>query len=266
MISITDGPLRIAGHEFRSRLLVGTGKYESLEVMREALLASGAEIVTVAVRRLDLTSGPGRSVLDYIPGHMILLPNTAGATTVEEALRLARLARAAGLASERNHVFVKLEVIGDPQTLLPDVAATVEACRRLVAEGFAVLPYTNDDPVAAMRLVEAGASTVMPMGSFIGSGQGVLDPQRLAIIRQRVTAVPVIVDAGIGAPSDAALSMETGADAVLVNTAIAKARNPVLMAAAMRMGVEAGRAAYLAGRMSRLPVAAASSPTEGVPK
>lgn len=263
---VNDQPLRIAGHEFGSRLMVGTGKYETLDVMREALAASGSEIVTVAVRRLDLSAGPGKSVLDYIPGHMILLPNTAGAATVEEAVRIARLARAAGLASERNHGFLKLEVIGDSQTLLPDVAATIEACRLLVAEGFTVLPYTNDDPVAAIRLVEAGAATVMPMGSFIGSGQGVLDPDRLAIIRQRVTTVPVIVDAGIGAPSDAALSMETGADAVLINTAIARARDPVLMAEAMRLGVQAGRAAYLAGRMPRSGSAAASSPTEGVPK
>ena len=261
-----DKPLVIAGREFRSRLMVGTGKYDDPEVMRQALVASGAEIVTVAVRRLDLSQSAGRTVLDYIPEGMVLLPNTAGANTLDEALRIARLARAAGLASERNHNFVKLEVIGDNETLLPDVAATIEATRQLVAEGFCVLPYTNDDPVAAMRLVEAGAATVMPLGSFIGSGQGVLDPARLGLVRSRVTSVPVVVDAGIGAPSDAALAMEAGADAVLVNTAIARAGDPVLMAKAMKVGVEAGRAAHLAGRIPKQRLATPSSPTEGVPE
>jgi len=261
-----DEPLIIAGREFRSRLMVGTGKFANNDIMREALAASGAEIVTVAVRRLDLKAAPGSSVLDYIPPGMILLPNTAGANTVDEALHIARLARAAGLASERNLNLIKLEVIGDNETLLPDVAATIEACRELAADGFVVLVYTNDDPVAAVRLVEAGAAAVMPMGSYIGSGQGVLDLGRLQLIRRRVTSVPVVVDAGIGAPSDASLAMETGYDAVLVNTAIARADDPVLMAKAMRMGVDAGRAAYLAGRIPRRAVASPSSPVTGVPK
>jgi thiazole synthase len=256
----------IAGHGFGSRLMVGTGKYDSLETMRDALTASGAEIVTVAVRRLDLSRPGGPTMMDYIPEHFVLLPNTAGATTIGEALRLARLARAAGLAGERNYNFVKLEVIGDQETLLPDVIATVEACRQLVAEGFAVLPYTNDDPVAAIRLVEAGASAVMPMASPIGSGQGFLDLARIELIRRRVPGVPLVVDAGIGAPSDAALAMEAGADAVLVNTAIARAKNPVLMAEAIRLGVQAGRAAYLAGRIPKVGYARPSSPQEGLPR
>jgi len=261
-----DSPLVIAGHEFGSRLMVGTGKYSDLEVMRQALNASGSEIVTVAVRRLDLGSPGGPAIMDYIPDHFVLLPNTAGATTAGEAIRLARLARAAGLANDQNYNFIKLEVIGDEETLLPDVAATVEACKRLVADGFTVLPYTNDDPVTAVRLVEAGAATVMPMASPIGSGQGFLDVARIELIRRKVPGVPLVVDAGIGAPSDAALAMEAGADAVLVNTAIARARDPVMMAEAMKLGVEAGRTAFLAGRIPKVGYARPSSPKEGLPR
>ncbi|GEA16417.1 MAG: thiazole synthase [Clostridium butyricum] len=250
--------LVIAGREFNSRLMVGTGKYATMELMQQAIAASGAEIVTVAVRRINLQS-PGPSLLDYLDLKKItLLPNTAGATTVDEAVRLARLAREAGLSD-----MVKLEVIGDQETLLPDPVATIEATRILVKEGFIVLPYTTQDVVVARRLVEAGAATVMPLGSPIGSGQGLPNFDAIRLIIDRVN-VPVIVDAGIGAPSDAALAMEIGASACLINTAIAEARDPVLMATAMREAVIAGRLGYLAGRIPKKTYASPSSPTEGM--
>lgn len=250
--------LVIAGRTFRSRLMVGTGKYPDFEVMREALARSGAEVVTVAVRRVDL-SGRGPNLLDHIDrSRYFLLPNTAGCHTVEDAVRVARLAREAGLGD-----WVKLEVIGDERTLLPDPVATLEAARLLLEEGFVVLPYTSDDHVVARRLWELGCATVMPFGSPIGSGQGVLDVRRIRRIRETVP-VPVVVDAGLGAPSDAALAMEIGADAVLVNTAIACAGRPPLMAEAFRLAVEAGRAGFLAGRIPRREEASPSSPLEGV--
>lgn len=255
---VTSGDgLVIAGRAFRSRLMVGTGKYADHDRMVAALAASGAEVVTVAVRRVNLNA-PGKTLLDYIDrGRYFILPNTAGCYTVEDAIRVARLAREAGLSN-----WVKLEVLGDEHTLLPDPVATIEAARRLVEEGFVVLPYTSDDHVVARRLVEAGCATVMPFGSPIGSGQGLLDFRRIRRIKESVP-VPVVVDAGIGAPSDASLAMEVGADAVLINTAIACAQNPPLMAEAFRLAVEAGRMGFLAGRIPRREEASASSPGQG---
>jgi thiazole synthase len=252
--------LTIAGRSFRSRLMVGTGKYATFQQMKEALEASGAEIVTVAVRRVNLDRRE-ESLLDYIDlDRYFLLPNTAGCHTAEEAVRTARLARAAGLSN-----WVKLEVIPDDGTLLPDPVATVEAAKQLVDEGFVVLPYTTDDHTVARRLVEIGCATVMPYGSAIGTGQGLPDADRLARLIDAVDGrVPVVVDAGIGAPSDAALAMELGADAVLVNTAIAKAGDPVAMARAMALAVEAGRMGYRAGRIAKTDVASPSSPTTGL--
>jgi thiazole synthase len=250
--------LRLGGKEFRSRLFVGTGKYSTWEVMRDAIDAAETEMVTVAVRRVNLDRPDEPSLLEYIPKHVTLLPNTAGCYTVEEAVTTARLARAAGLGS-----FVKLEVIGDQELLWPDPVGTLEATRRLVAEGFTVLVYTTPDPVLAKHVEAAGAAAVMPLGSPIGSGQGVLDVEAVVRIKARVS-VPVVVDAGIGAPSDAALAMEAGADAVLINTAIAHAADPVRMADAMRQAVIAGRLGYLAGRMPRRPHAVASSPETGL--
>jgi thiazole synthase len=253
-------PLIIAGRRFGSRLFVGTGKYPDAAVARRAIERSGAEMVTVAVRYMNLEGGGGPSVLqelDLTRHH--LLPNTAGATTVAQAMHLADLARAA-----TGTPWIKLEVIGDGDTLWPDTAATVEATRLLVRDGFVVLPYTSPDLVAALRLEEAGAATVMPLASLIGSGQGFIDWSSIRRIVERVH-VPVVVDAGIGAPSDAALALELGADAVLINTAIARAGDPVRMAEAMRLAVEAGRAGYLAGRIARRDVAVPSSPTAGVP-
>lgn len=253
-----DDLLVIAGREFRSRLMVGTGKYPNMEVMQQALERSGAEVVTVAVRRVSLGSG-GKTLLDYIDrSRYFLLPNTAGCYTIEDAIRVARLAREAGLSN-----WVKLEVIGDEKTLLPDPVATIEAARRLVEEGFVVLPYTTDDHVVARRLVEVGCATVMPFGSPIGSGQGLLDFRRIRRIKETVP-VPVIVDAGIGAPSDASLAMEIGADAVLINTAIACAQDPPQMAEAFSLAVRAGRMCYRAGRIPRREEAAPSSPVAGV--
>lgn len=249
--------LVIAGRTFRSRLMVGTGKYPDYDVMKEALARSGAEVVTVAVRRIDL-GAPGPGLLDHIErSRYFILPNTAGCHTVEDAVRVARLAREAGLGD-----WVKLEVIGDERTLLPDPVATIEAARRLIEEGFVVLPYTSDDHVVARRLWELGCATVMPFGSPIGSGQGVLDVRRIRRIKETVP-VPVVVDAGIGAPSDAALAMEIGADAVLINTAIACAGDPPLMAEAFRLAVEAGRMAFRAGRIPRREDASPSSPLAG---
>ncbi|WP_206885418.1 thiazole synthase [Alicyclobacillus mali (ex Roth et al. 2021)] len=253
-------PLVIAGRSFRSRLMVGTGKYESLEAMREALDASGAEIVTVAVRRVNLDARE-TSILSYIDlERYTLLPNTAGCHTAEEAVRTARLARAAGLSN-----WVKLEVIPDDGTLLPDPIATVEAAETLVKEGFVVLPYTTDDHVVARRLLEVGCAAVMPYGSAIGTGRGLEAVERIARIVDEIRGrVPVVVDAGIGAPSDAALAMEIGADAVLVNTAIARAGDPVAMARAMRLAVEAGYLARRAGRIPKSSVPSPSSPEAGV--
>lgn len=257
---MSQDPLVIGGRTFRSRLMVGTGKYPSPEVMRTALERSGAEIVTVAVRRVQLGGGE-KSLLDYIDlNRYTLLPNTAGATTVDEAVRLARLGRAAGMSD-----MVKVEVIGDSQTLLPDPIATIEATRILAEEGFIVLPYTTQDPIVAKRLVEVGAATVMPLGSPIGSGQGILDFTAIRMIKDRVP-VPVVVDAGLGVPSDAAAAMEIGADAVLINTAIAEAQNPPLMAEAMKLAVQAGRMGYQAGRIPRRAYASPSSPTAGLPQ
>ena len=252
--------LTIAGRTFRSRLILGTGKYASPEACRAALEASGAEIVTVAIRRLDLDNPNAQTELDFIDWlRYTILPNTAGSKTVDEALFTARLGR-----ELTGSTWVKLEVIPDPKYLLPDPIGTLEAARILIDEGFVVLPYIHADPVLARRLEELGCATVMPLGSAIGSGQGILTLDEIKIIVEQAT-VPVVVDAGIGAPSDAALSMEVGADAVLVNTAVALAEDSPAMAEAMRLGVEAGRKAYLAGRIPRKAFASASSPIEGVP-
>ena len=252
-------PLIIAGREFRSRLIVGTGKYKSGEETRLAIEASGAEMVTVAVRRVNLDRSR-ESLLDFIdPRRYFLLPNTAGCYTAEEAIRAARLGREVGLSD-----WVKIEVIGDQRTLYPDVQATIEATRVLVREGFTVLPYTSDDIVVAQRLLEAGASAIMPLGAPIGSGMGIQNVANLQILREMITSVPLIVDAGVGTASDAALAMELGADAILMNSGIANAREPVLMAEAMQHAVLAGRAAFLAGRMPKKLYASASSPLEGI--
>ena len=249
----------IGGRTFRSRLLVGTGKYASNAQMVAAIDASGADVVTVAVRRVDLDRANEEGVLHHLsPERFFLLANTAGCYTADEAVRTARLAREAGLSN-----WVKLEVIGDERTLFPDNEALLEATRILVKEGFVVLPYTTDDPVVCRKLEDAGASAVMPLGAPIGSGLGIQNANNIRIIRE-FTRVPLVVDAGVGTASDAALAMELGADAVLMNTAIAGARDPVQMARAMRLAVEAGRQAYLAGRIPKRMYATASSPVEGV--
>jgi thiazole synthase len=255
---MTDTPLVIAGRTFGSRLIVGTGKYPSHGVMAQAHEASGAEMVTVAVRRVNISDRSRESLLDYIDTNRVfILPNTAGCYTAEEAIRTARLGREAGLSN-----WVKLEVIGDERTLFPDNEALIEATGILVKEGFVVLPYTNDDPIACRKLEDAGAAAVMPLGAPIGSGLGIQNANNLLIIRE-FARVPVIVDAGVGTASDAALAMELGADGVLMNTAIAGAREPVAMATAMKHAVIAGRLAYLAGRIPRKMYATASSPVEG---
>ncbi len=252
-------PLTIADRTFTSRLIVGTGKYPSSAVMVQAHDASGAEMVTLAVRRVNISDRSRESMLDFIDtDRYFILPNTAGCYTADEAVRTARLAREAGLSN-----WVKLEVIGDEKTLFPDNEALLEATRVLVKEGFIVLPYTNDDPVMCRKLADAGAAAVMPLGAPIGSGLGIQNPNNLAIIREQAR-VPVIIDAGVGTASDAAVAMELGADAVLMNTAIAGAREPVQMAEAMNHAVKAGRLAYLAGRIARRRHAAASSPTTGL--
>jgi thiazole synthase len=252
-------PLVIAGRAFSSRLFVGTGKYSSFPVMERALEASGCEVVTVAVRRVNISDRSKESLLDYIdPKRYFLLPNTAGCYTAADAIRTARLAREAGLSD-----WVKLEVIGDERTLFPDNEALLEATRVLVKEGFTVLPYTNDDPVVCRKLVDAGAAAVMPLGAPIGSGLGIQNVNNLRIIRESVQ-LPLIVDAGVGTSSDAALAMELGADGVLMNTAIAGATDPVAMAQAMKLAVESGRLAFNAGRIPRKRYASASSPVEGV--
>jgi len=251
--------LVIAGTELRSRLFVGTGKYSDDATMVAALEASGCELVTVALRRLDLDNPKKKTILDVIDWRRFrILPNTAGCRTADEAIRIARLARSMGLSD-----WVKLEVIPDPRYLLPDPEETLKAARVLVAEGFQVLPYINADPVLAKKLEQLGTVTVMPLGSPIGSGQGLQTLEQIRIIINDAK-VPVVVDAGIGAPSDAALAMELGADAVLVNTAIAMARDPVMMAEAIRDGVQAGRKAFSAGRIPRRADATASSPTGGI--
>src|SRR3954464_1619509 len=248
----------IAGREFTSRLLIGTGKYPSHQIMQAAHEASGAEVVTVAVRRVNISDRSKESLLDYIDSRKyFLLPNTAACYTADEAIRTARLGREVGLSH-----WVKLEVIGDEKTLFPDNEALLEATRVLVKEGFVVLPYTNDDPVMCRKLEDAGAAAVMPLGASIGSGLGIQNPNNIRIIKEQ-SRVPVIVDAGVGTASDATFAMELGADAVLMNTAIALARDPVSMARAMRLGVEAGRLAFLSGRIPRKAYASASSPLEG---
>jgi thiazole synthase len=249
----------VAGVELRSRLFLGTGKYRSDEDMLGALEASGCELVTVALRRLDLDDPAKKTILDVIDWQRYrILPNTAGCQTAEEAVRIARLARSMGLSD-----WVKLEVIPDPRYLLPDPIETLKAAEILVGEGFTVLPYMNADPILARRLEAAGCATVMPLGSPIGSGQGLVTQRQIELIIENA-GVPVVVDAGIGSPSDAALAMELGADAVLVNTAVALAKDPPLMADAIRQGVEGGRKGFLAGRIPRLPHASASSPATGV--
>lgn len=254
-----DTPLEIGGRRFRSRLMVGTGKYRTNLEMTEALAVSEAEIVTVAVRRVDLDRTKGEGILHHLdPEHYFLLANTAGCYTAEDAVRYARLAREAGFND-----FVKLEVIGDQATLLPDTQGLLEAARILVAEGFQVLAYTSDDLVTALRLEDAGCAAVMPLASPIGSGLGLINPYTIRTIKARLQ-VPVIVDAGVGTASDACLVMEQGVDGILMNTALAEAEHPAAMAAAMRDAVRAGRLAYLAGRMPRREIAVPSSPTAGM--
>src|SRR5215203_5178746 len=251
--------LVIAGRTFSSRLIVGTGKYSSHAVMAQAHAASGAEMVTVAVRRVNISDRSRESLLDYIDtSRMFILPNTAGCYTTDEAVRTARLGREAGLSN-----WVKLEVIGDERTLFPDNEALIEATRVLVREGFIVLPYTSDDPVVCRKLEDAGAAAIMPLGAPIGSGLGIQNANNLRIIRE-FARVPLIIDAGVGTASDAAVAMELGADGVLMNTAIAGAQDAVAMAEAMKHAVIAGRLAYLAGRIPRKMYATASSPVEGM--
>jgi thiazole synthase len=252
--------LVIAGRSFRSRLIVGTGKYRSFQEMARCHAASGAEMVTVAVRRVNLTDRSTESLLDYIDrAKIFILPNTAGCYTADEAIRTARLAREVGLSN-----WIKLEVIGDQKTLFPDNQGLVEATRALVQEGFVVLPYTNDDLVAARKLIDAGAAAVMPLAAPIGSGLGIQNFATLRILREMITEAPLIVDAGVGTASDAALAMELGYDGVLMNTAIAEAQDSEKMATAMKLAIEAGRLAFLSGRMPKRLYASASSPLEGV--
>ncbi len=257
--AVPDTPLTIGDRSFRSRLMVGTGKYADNETMVRAIDASGAEMVTVAVRRVDLDRTKEEGMLYHLhPERWFLLANTAGCYTAEDAIRYARLAREAGFND-----FIKLEVIGDQETLLPDVEGLLQAARTLVNDHFHVMAYTNDDLVTALRLEDAGCSAVMPLASPIGSGMGLINPYNIRIIKQRLT-VPVIVDAGVGTASDACLTMEQGVDGILMNTALAAARDPVAMALAMRSAVDAGRLAYLAGRMPRQEIAVPSSPTTGM--
>lgn len=251
--------LELAGRSFHSRLIIGTGKYSSFSQMAQALEASGAEIVTVAVRRVNISDRSRESLLDYIdPKKYTLLPNTAGCYTAEDAVRCAHLAAEAGLST-----WIKLEVIGDERTLFPDTEALLASTRTLVKDGFQVFPYTNDDPIMAKKLEEAGAVAIMPLGAPIGSGMGLLNPNNIRIIRE-VVSVPVIVDAGVGTASDAAIAMELGCDAVLMNTGIAGASDPLKMAQAMKLAIAAGRLAYRAGRIPRKMYATASSPLEGI--
>ncbi len=254
-----DTPLVIGGRTFGSRLMVGTGKYRDNATMVRAIEASGADVVTVAVRRVDLDRSKEEGILHHLdPSRVFLLANTAGCYTADEAMRYARLGREAGF-----NEFVKLEVIGDKATLLPDTAGLLEATKALAAEGFRVMAYTNEDLITALRLEDAGAAAVMPLASPIGSGLGLLNPFHIRTIKARLS-VPVIVDAGVGTASDACVTMEQGVDGILMNTAIAEAADPVAMAHAMRLATEAGRAAYLAGRMPRREIAVPSSPTGGM--
>ena len=258
---MSDALLVIAGKEFRSRLIVGTGKYRTMEEQTAAIEASGAEMITVAIRRLDLSDPQKKTLLDYIDWtKYTILPNTAGCRDPEEAIFTARLAR-----ELCNTNWVKLEVQPDPASLLPDPIGTLEAAERLIREGFVVLPYIHADPILAQRLEDIGCATVMPLGSPIGSGQGILTKEEIQLIIERAK-VPVVVDAGLGVPSDASLAMELGADACLVNTAIAQAQDPELMGEAFKLGVEAGRKAYVAGRVPKRYYAMASSPEKGVPQ
>lgn len=258
MVKIDD-LLRIGDFKFTSRLFIGTGKYANFEIMKMAHEASGAEVVTVAIRRVDLNDKGKESMLSYIDTNKItILPNTAGCFTAEEAIRTARLAKAAGLPN-----WIKLEVIGDQKTLMPDNEETLKATKVLVKEGFTVLAYTNDDIVYAKKFEEAGAASVMPLGAPIGSGQGILNPNNIKIILENAK-VPIIVDAGVGTASDATIAMELGADGVLLNTGVALAKDPVRMARAMKLAVESGRDAFLAGRIPKKLYASASSPIEGV--
>ena len=257
--TLTDQPLVVGGRSFRSRLLVGTGKYRSNAEMVRAIEASGAEVVTVAVRRVDLDRSKEEGLLYHLdPTRYFLLANTAGCYTADEAIRYARLGREAGFND-----FVKLEVIGDEKTLLPDLAGLLKVAKVLVAEGFKVLAYTNEDLITALRLEDAGCAAVMPLASPIGSGLGLLNPFSVRTIKRRLH-VPVIVDAGVGTASDACVTMEQGVDGILMNTAIAAAQDPVAMAYAMRLATSAGRAAFLAGRMPRREVAMPSSPSQGM--
>ena len=250
--------LKLGPYTFTSRLFLGTGKYDTFPQMRDALEAAGCQVVTVAVRRVNLTDRSKESLLDYIDRkRYTILPNTAGCFSAEDALRYARLAR-----EVLNTDWVKLEILSDPETLLPEPIQTLDAMKVLVKEGFHVLAYTSDDPVMAKRLEEAGATSVMPLGSPIGSGQGILNPQNIHLIIERAR-VPIIVDAGVGTASDTAVAMELGAAGVLMNTGVAKARDPIMMARAMKLATEAGRLAYLAGRMPRRVFGAPSSPTTG---
>jgi thiazole synthase len=257
-VNVVDTPFSIASRTFTSRLIVGTGKYASHAVMAQAHAAAGADMVTVAVRRVNISDRSNESLLDFIPSDIFVLPNTAGCYTADEAIRTARLGREAGLSN-----WVKLEVIGDERTLFPDNEALIEATTVLAAEGFVVLPYTNDDPIACRKLEDAGAAAVMPLGAPIGSGLGIQNVNNLRIIRE-FSRVPLIVDAGVGTASDAALAMELGADGVLMNTAIAGAEDPLSMAEAMKYAVRAGRLAYLSGRIPRKLYATASSPVDGM--
>lgn len=251
--------LKIGPFEFKSRLFVGTGKYPNFPTMKKALKASGTEVVTVAVRRMNLDPSKGESLLDYIDkDRYTLLPNTAGCYTAEDAVRTAHLAREAGMRQ-----WIKLEVLGDQKTLLPDPVGTLEAAEQLVKEGFTVLTYTSDDPVAARRLEDTGVAAVMPAGSPIGSGRGILNPTNIRIILENAS-LPIIIDAGVGTASDVTVAFELGADGVLLNTGIALAKKPVLMAKAMKEAASAGRAAYLAGRIPKKVYGSASSPTEGM--
>ncbi len=259
--AVTD-PFIIAGHEFKSRLILGSGKYESFELMARSLEAAGADMVTVAVRRVNLSDRSKESLLDHIDTKKYhILPNTAACYTAEEAIRTAMLAR-----EVLDTPWVKLEVIGDEKTLFPDNQGLLEATRALVREGFIVLPYFNDDLIVARRLVDAGAAAVMPLAAPIGSGLGIQNLTNLRILREQITEVPLIVDAGVGTASDATLAMEMGVDGILMNTAIAEARNPLAMAEAMKLGVRAGRLAYQAGRIARKLYASASSPVDGLSK
>ncbi len=256
---LQDTPFKLAGRTFKSRLIVGTGKYRDFAETRKAVEESGAEMVTVAVRRVNITDRAKENLLDYLdPKRYQILPNTAGCYTAEEAIRTCRLAREVGVGD-----MVKLEVIGDEKTLFPDVAATIEAAKVLVKEGFKVLPYITDDPVACLKLQEIGCVAVMPLAAPIGSGLGIRNPYNIAIIVEQAR-VPVIVDAGVGTASDAAEAMELGCDGVLMNTAIAGAKDPIAMARAMRLGIEAGRLAYLSGRIEKKLYATASSPITGI--